>query len=714
MMSAAQPTKHTSNASLMQLSEVFPTWKQDDLLSVLNEAGGDVYVAISRISEGHVNQWSDNKKTPAVGQVNSRKQSNSNNYSDRKPARDNYNDRKAPSRDNEGQRRDGVQRRQYTPRTEFTKQTPVRKTETSVATVDSTAALDDLSWGDSGETTIEAAPVAVASVSTSAPIKAKVPVAKPVINTAKTSFADAAAAAMAEPKKAPVVAPVPVKIVEQVAVESSNDVLAWGDEPETESVIEVEVKPEPVIVPEPEPEIVIEEVKAPVVEVEVKEVEEEVVLMPARVTPSLTMEQSPVVLPVRTNLRNISVRFGFDHREEAAEAKMESVPVVAAVMQKTPISVAALEGSFAMASANEVGKSSPELAQMHSVPASVSPIAPSSFFPVENTQTSVNQQAGFMRQQNQTHHQYQSHQHQQQQQQHHQQQQQLHHQQQPHYQEQRSYSSTAATGSNVAAASVNTNSTGSFPRSRQNNWDYDNSVAGASSVATNASYGPAPGFSSPASQPATQRFVSRAAAQYDASAAPPYNANRFSSYDYQQQHQDESGNNVSQYYTNNRNQSQQSGYPVYRNNNSNNNSFNSNRYSNPNANANYSAANASAAASRSGSNSAAAPYHPAAHVNQMQQQPQAQLYSQYSVHHQNYMNNYHQHPAAASQQQQVYQQQHHHAGHHHPHGHPEQQIYTPQQAYYQPYQPPTQYLSNQQNYTSSPNMSTSSSDQRNV
>ena len=54
-------------------------------------------------------------------------------------------------------------------------------------------------------------------------------------------------------------------------------------------------------------------------EVETVEIveEEETVFMPARATPSLTMEQPAVVMPIRTNLRsNLTVRFGYDNSEE--------------------------------------------------------------------------------------------------------------------------------------------------------------------------------------------------------------------------------------------------------------------------------------------------------------------------------------------------------------------------------------------------------------
>jgi hypothetical protein len=44
--------KKQFNQPLSQLQAIFPEWKEDDLLSVLEEARGDVELAVARISEG--------------------------------------------------------------------------------------------------------------------------------------------------------------------------------------------------------------------------------------------------------------------------------------------------------------------------------------------------------------------------------------------------------------------------------------------------------------------------------------------------------------------------------------------------------------------------------------------------------------------------------------------------------------------------------------
>lgn len=44
--------KKQFNQPLSQLQAIFPEWKEDDLLSVLEEAQGDVELAVARISEG--------------------------------------------------------------------------------------------------------------------------------------------------------------------------------------------------------------------------------------------------------------------------------------------------------------------------------------------------------------------------------------------------------------------------------------------------------------------------------------------------------------------------------------------------------------------------------------------------------------------------------------------------------------------------------------
>ncbi|KAF8172832.1 hypothetical protein K438DRAFT_175917 [Mycena galopus ATCC 62051] len=48
-------SKYRSQAR--QLQELFPSWSNDDLQSLLHEVGGDVELAATRISEGHAEQW---------------------------------------------------------------------------------------------------------------------------------------------------------------------------------------------------------------------------------------------------------------------------------------------------------------------------------------------------------------------------------------------------------------------------------------------------------------------------------------------------------------------------------------------------------------------------------------------------------------------------------------------------------------------------------
>ena len=49
---ASDPVRAQHKGALAQLSEMFTDWKEDDLLSVLLEVGGDVQVAATRITEG--------------------------------------------------------------------------------------------------------------------------------------------------------------------------------------------------------------------------------------------------------------------------------------------------------------------------------------------------------------------------------------------------------------------------------------------------------------------------------------------------------------------------------------------------------------------------------------------------------------------------------------------------------------------------------------
>jgi len=42
------------NEPLIQLKAIFPDWKQDDLLSILEDTRGDVETAVAHISEGQL------------------------------------------------------------------------------------------------------------------------------------------------------------------------------------------------------------------------------------------------------------------------------------------------------------------------------------------------------------------------------------------------------------------------------------------------------------------------------------------------------------------------------------------------------------------------------------------------------------------------------------------------------------------------------------
>lgn len=55
--SALNKARAQFNEPLAQLQAIFPDWKEEDLLSVLEEVRGDIETAVARISEGHVEQW---------------------------------------------------------------------------------------------------------------------------------------------------------------------------------------------------------------------------------------------------------------------------------------------------------------------------------------------------------------------------------------------------------------------------------------------------------------------------------------------------------------------------------------------------------------------------------------------------------------------------------------------------------------------------------
>lgn len=537
MMTTAHtaPKKNTISGrpseQLANLMEVFPTWKQEDLNAVLSETGGDVYLAITRISEGHVSQWSDSKKQPSEPQQFHHKSPASRSKAqpkktvapspkpvERKPAAKNSNEKS-------------------------TKPSKIEKTEN----------IQKIEKVIENKTT-----------------------------ESKTSFA----AALAQKP----VAEKPAQVISEPVVQVAEPIVEAVQEQEA-AAAELSVAVE---TPAPAPSV-----ETVVVEEKIAEPEDDcIVKMPNRIMPSLTMEQPAVILPIRVPMRTgLSVRFGFDREESAAAATPVTEQPAAVpepvVAQKTPISVSALESSFAMLSTAPVAESSKSPVQKNT----------ESFFEDSN--------AGFLRQ-----------------------------------------------------------SPPSYNPMRQR-WDYDASVgaSAAASVAPSSSFGPAPGFSGAsaagaAAQSTGHRMSSR---HYESTGRyndhNGYNAsNRYASGGYADYHQgfmqeasSTGGNNVSQYYTNNQRQNAPSaayaGYQRPAN------SFN-NRYSS----SGFARGSGNGAAGASGSSY----YQPHQH------------YAPYAPHQSYLNNNYHQ--GYPQEQQSHYSSQ-------------QQQ----QQPYYQPYQPPHQYLSGNQN-----------------
>ena len=148
----------SKNSSLIQLSS-FPSWAQEDLLNVLNEAGGDVYVAISRISEGHVSQWSDSSKKAAMTTTSTAFES--------RPSRTDHNDRS--SRNNNGSNnRNNTSDKARTQRPRDRPQTTTTTTTARRAYVPAkapaspkteSASNNELSWGESTEQVVPVAPL---------------------------------------------------------------------------------------------------------------------------------------------------------------------------------------------------------------------------------------------------------------------------------------------------------------------------------------------------------------------------------------------------------------------------------------------------------------------------------------------------------------------------------------------------------------------------
>lgn len=591
------------SSSITQLAEVFPSWPQEDLQTVLNEAGGDLYVAISRISEGHVSQWSDStKKTALLTSSTFESKPTRTDRNDRIQRREHSNFGKKNENKVDGSRSQRPVREQRD-RVHSTENRNIVPVKVSASTPKSNATKPSIvtegcSWGD---------PFKNASLTSAA-------VADRACKASKTSFADAAASALTEKNKKEI----PATPIKTIGSELSNEVKSEAFESKIVEPIVSEDLTESSVVIEvivPGKEVLSAEAEVAVTSASKVEIfeEEEIVFMPARATPSLTMEQPAVVLPVRTNLRsNINVRFGYDASEDLVapitSTSVDSSSIENAQPTKTPITVSALESTFAMLSAS-------------SVPAAKSPEPILSQPVAEVSAWESSRNSGF--------------------------------------------------GSGPSAGNVSTVYS-NFSRVRQpGGWDYEpaNSTSTANpSNNAQGSFGPAPGFSGPSSPAAPQRFVSRAAAQYEhanvynLSNSPTGNTEsspRFSPYE----ETNAAGNNVSQYYTTRAApQATPGGYPVYRGGNS----LNSSRYGTSNR-----------------------PYyqqhHSAAHIHHQQSpasQQQSQSSGQYTPYnpHQNYLNNYHHGYPQYSQHADQYAHQ--------------QQHQQPQQPYYQPYQPPNQYLSN--------------------
>lgn len=607
----------STNSSLTQLVEVFPSWTKEDLSTVLNEAGGDVYVAISRISEGHVSQWSDSTKKATINsgfesrptrpeRLDRGNRNHGNGNNDKK--------NNANSRFVQPHREPRERASQNSKKTDFGSDSG--KKLAAVAKSSDIPSENNLSWGEKEKRNVVSQNVSDKS-----------------ITATRTSFAAAAASAVSEKepiKKDQVPKPKTSK-KPSTLVSLENGPIESSENSESNSKpVELEVTTSETITDVAVPVTAIPVVIENVSTVEsANEEEEEIVSMPSRSTPSLTMEQPAVILPIRTNLRaNLSVRFGYD--SSAAEAVLvEKSTVVEAVQPvKTPITVSALESTFAMMSApspapakspEPIGLSGPTAADV------------SSWDHSRSTNTATIPDASS------------------------------------------AYNNGTNTSSSTASSSAGY---GSYPRNGRphGGWDYEiaNSTNVPITVASSASnFGPAPGFSGPTSPVATappQRFVSRAAAQYDNSpaynTAPPASNSRFSPYE----ESPAVGNNVSQYYTTRAAPQPTSGYSNYRGGNS----FNNNaaRY-NPSTRPYY---------QQQQHYSPAPPNHQQQSQVQSQQQSSSASGTHYSPYnqHQNYLNSYHhgypQYPEHVDQYSQQPQQS--------------------QQPYYQPYQPPNQYLSN--------------------
>ncbi len=300
---ASKKAAKTINDQLQCLIEVFPTWKADDLNAVLNEVGGDAYLAINRISEGHVNQWSDGKKSSSEDTFSAQK-------NQRKP------------------RNEPLERKPFVKR--VVTQEPSKKVLTS-STAARIPSKPEVSWDSP------------------APSNAKISSSP---STSKTSFADALSSST---KPAPIQKPEKVEVEVAAVVVENVEAVAVVEEPIAAPVLaepEVVAKCEEVCACNAEvieDDFVVQLPSRP--NIPSLTMEQPAVILPIRV-------------PMRTGL---SVRFGFDREEgvDAPSVNTSSLTASSELIAptehisatKTSISVAALESSFAMLSATESSKS---------------------------------------------------------------------------------------------------------------------------------------------------------------------------------------------------------------------------------------------------------------------------------------------------------------------------------------------------------------------
>jgi hypothetical protein len=55
--------KSKYSPEISTLKDIFPEWSEMDLMAVIEEAQGDLALAVSRITEGQAEQWDEVKST---------------------------------------------------------------------------------------------------------------------------------------------------------------------------------------------------------------------------------------------------------------------------------------------------------------------------------------------------------------------------------------------------------------------------------------------------------------------------------------------------------------------------------------------------------------------------------------------------------------------------------------------------------------------------